>query len=55
MKSNSKTEALKVLVKPKAVFKSVSPVQPVPFPSSEKLELGPIAEFILPVVRRIPS
>ena len=54
-KSNSKTEALKVFDKLKAVFKSVSPVQPIPVPSSEKLEFGPTAEFIFPVESKIPS
>ena len=54
-KSNSKTEALNVFDKPKAKFKSLSPVQPIPVPSSEKLELGPTAEFNLPVESIIPS
>ena len=55
VKSNSKTEALNVFDNPKAVFKSESPVQPIPLPSSEKLVLGPTAEFTLPVERIIPS
>ena len=38
-----------------AVFKSVSPVQPIPFPSSEIKVFGPCASIIFPVLRITPS